>query len=1221
MKKAALTFFLLISILSLPRTLHAQTPVVSGGELIYVHISDSTYQYFAKLYYECSSSSRLDSIPLCFEDTCNSASFSVHMKPFGNTDTLSPGCSNAQTTCNNVTATIPGYEEFFYSAIVTMPARCNSWRIFTYVPNRKASYNIANSSSQLLYLEVRMNNTITHNNSSPFYSVRPVNYTILNKNYTYNAGVLDADGDSLYTTIIMPRSGVGSCSDTPVVSSFNSTTPPYNRVSNPIQTNNTFNLNSNNGQMNFTPAQTGDGTIALKTEEYRNGVHIGSVMREMQVHTQQVNNQPTVSTGSCTGGNFPGQQSGKVYGCVGQNLSFCFYAKSSDPNGNISLSDNFSTTLPGANISYINQGTDSVAGLFSWTPTTNHAGNYSTLVLIRDSTCNFPGIPLQYARAIDFTIWGKLDAGPDTSICGNNPAYLYVNGGGIYQWTVLPGGDSNSLSNPNIANPVATPTKTTTYVVTSTINPYCPNKDTVTVTVNTPSVNISVAPANTINLGDTVTFTATTYNCTNPAYQWMVDGVPVFGATQYIYHTSTLFDKQDVTCKISCTDSCAALNGGVSNTITMQVTTPQNSINNAAGGELLYVHVSGSTYQYFFKFYRDCFGVAEPDSVPLCLHNPCTNTTMSLQMGKYTGTTPPSGQSNCPNYETVCDNPSSTIPGYSEHWYTALVNLPARCSSWRAFTHVPNRNYSYNLQNSTNNSLFAEAMLNNSVTYNNSSPFYSVRPIIYLQKGRTYNYNNGALDADGDSLVSELIAPQSGTPNCQYAPSPIPFSNTSPAFNLINNPFSTGNTFTLNTKNGRMDFTARTLGKANLAIRTKEYRNGILMGSVTREIQTLTLDKTSDGSTLSRNYGCTSMNITGDTIHACPGQNVSFCFSTVSSDKQALLTLTDNLQNAIPNASITYSNQGTDSVNATFSWTPTRNDIGHHSAFIFMTDSACHPPGYIFLQAEKLNIHVWGAVSTIDDTTICPGTSAQLTTTGGANYEWDILPGGTRNSLSDTTSADPLASPTVTTSYVVTSGIAPYCPNTKDTVEVSLYPASSVTSPRISISSSPGNYVPPGDTITFTANVSGCTSAEYQWLVNGNLIIGATQGTYSTAIWADKDVVTCRLICGDICATNSDTISNAITIRTNSVSVKNISNGFIDLYPNPNNGHFTIDLAKQVEGESVIEVLNSVGQVVYTRKILTLKIEQLILPAISSGVYMLRVVSGSEVGTIRFVVD
>ncbi len=57
----------------------------------------------------------------------------------------------------------------------------------------------------------------------------------------------------------------------------------------------------------------------------------------------------------------------------------------------------------------------------------------------------------------------NINAGNDTTICPGGTAQLFANGGLSYNWS-----PSTGLSNPNIANPTASPTTTTTYTVTVT---------------------------------------------------------------------------------------------------------------------------------------------------------------------------------------------------------------------------------------------------------------------------------------------------------------------------------------------------------------------------------------------------------------------------------------------------------------------------------------------------------------------------------------------------------------------------------------------------------------------------------------------------------------------------------------------------------------------------------------------------------------------------------
>lgn len=83
----------------------------------------------------------------------------------------------------------------------------------------------------------------------------------------------------------------------------------------------------------------------------------------------------------------------------------------------------------------------------------------------------------------------NIVAGPDDQICDNDSIQLNASGGNTYAWT-----PSNLLTNANTANPVASPTTPTTFVVIGTDQFGCRNRD---------STFIDVIPAPTaVALGD-----------------------------------------------------------------------------------------------------------------------------------------------------------------------------------------------------------------------------------------------------------------------------------------------------------------------------------------------------------------------------------------------------------------------------------------------------------------------------------------------------------------------------------------------------------------------------------------------------------------------------------------------------------------------------------------------------------------------------------------------
>ncbi|ASS48209.1 MAG: hypothetical protein CHH17_05550 [Candidatus Fluviicola riflensis] len=172
----------------------------------------------------------------------------------------------------------------------------------------------------------------------------------------------------------------------------------------------------------------------------------------------------------------------------------------------------------------------------------------------------------------------------DVTVCGGTPVQLNATGASTYSWSPTVG-----LSDPLIANPVATPTVTTTYIVES-VNGTCTLTDSVTITTNSSgvvpvSVAIAASPVSTICTGTSVTFTATPVNeGSTPSYQWMLNGAPA-GTNSNTYVNASLSDNDQVQVVLTSNQACVTGNPASSNIIVMDVessATPSVSVNASA---------------------------------------------------------------------------------------------------------------------------------------------------------------------------------------------------------------------------------------------------------------------------------------------------------------------------------------------------------------------------------------------------------------------------------------------------------------------------------------------------------------------------------------------------------------------------------------------------------------------------------------------------------------
>lgn len=154
-----------------------------------------------------------------------------------------------------------------------------------------SSYNIANAASTaLMVVTDTLNLGLAGCNSSPvWHNAPPRLATAQHANY-FDLGATDVDGDSLVYDFQFPLDGNGAG----IIYNFG-----YN-IASPLGSGWQVNLDPETGLLSLIP--TGSpviGTIAIRVSEYRNGVKIGSVVRDFEIQCFQglpgANNLPTIS--------------------------------------------------------------------------------------------------------------------------------------------------------------------------------------------------------------------------------------------------------------------------------------------------------------------------------------------------------------------------------------------------------------------------------------------------------------------------------------------------------------------------------------------------------------------------------------------------------------------------------------------------------------------------------------------------------------------------------------------------------------------------------------------------------------------------------------------------------------------------------------------------------------------------------------------------------------
>lgn len=181
-----------------------------------------------------------------------------------------------------------------------------------------------------------------------------------------------------------------------------------------------------------------------------------------------------------------------------------------------------------------------------------------------------------------------------------------------------------------------------------------------------------------------------------------------------------------------------------------------------------------------------------------------------------------------------------------------------------------------------------------------------------------------------------------------------------------------------------------------------------------------------------------------------------------------------------------------------------------------------------------------------------------------------------------------------------------------------------ITTPVAHINATPSAALP-GQSVLFHATVTGGGyNPQFQWQRNGSNVLGAIYANWSANNLAPFDKINCIVTSDDPCAASKTAYSDTITVQFPTAIHNNINDrAGVELYPNPNNGIFTLKGSVQKE-EASLEIANMIGRVVYRAKLTAQnnKLDkQVALPAgISNGVYIVKLSSGAEMNNFRIVV-
>lgn len=455
-----------------------------GADLSYRCLGNNQYEVTLRFYRDCTGVSAPSTISINALNTCNGQTITATLNPVGTAFALEvtplcPPLRNCSECNNNPPANCPsplypGVEVYTYKGVLTLNGACANWQVsYSLCCRNNSITNLQTPGSQDMYLSVLINNLNGLCNNSPDFTELPTPYICRDQPYSYNHGVIEPDGDSLYYELINPMTFGGS--PIPFVN-------PYS-VANPLSTLTGFQFNQTNGQINLVPNQVQNAVTVIRVSEYRNGLLVGQTIRDIQVVVIDCpNNQivPQLSPYRNPGGGGYIIDSFKMGVCPGNLITFDIVGTDGNALDSLVMTSNFDTVFTGGTWSAT--GVNPATASFSWTPTAADIGRHFFVVTVKDNNCP---VTAQQTIAYEINVLNEVSAGPDKKFCTvGGPVELTAKGGSIFSWQPR---SSIVGAAPDSSWILVQPTVTTTYTVSSDCN-------------RVDSVTVEVVPSFTYNL-------------------------------------------------------------------------------------------------------------------------------------------------------------------------------------------------------------------------------------------------------------------------------------------------------------------------------------------------------------------------------------------------------------------------------------------------------------------------------------------------------------------------------------------------------------------------------------------------------------------------------------------------------------------------------------------------------------------------------------------------
>jgi len=561
-----------------------------------------------------------------------------------------------------------------------------------------------------------------------------------------------------------------------------------------------------------------------------------------------------------------------------------------------------------------------------------------------------------------------------------------------------------------------------------------------------------------------------------------------------------------------------------------------------AGANIEYECLGGNQYKVLLTVFQDCLDTNVPNSYSVRIVNQDNNFTSRSLARVSVDEVSQLCQSSLP--QSLCNG--GLQPGYKKVVYEYTGTLEE--SSWgvstelRVFFKWNYRTPSLNVDNSNDLTFYVHAIIYPFADGCHDSPTVTNQTVPYVCVGNQTSLNFGVLANGADSLHFSLSAALQPGPSQGFTPVPYQggYTGAVPIPGI-----------TINSITGQLEFIATIQGLYTIAIEVEQFdSNGELTGVQILDVLITALacpDSPPEAVQNELVNTSGSAEFTGPlSISMCYGDDFCADYEFQSSALAANITVTSNLDQVLPGATLTVS--GSNPAIATICWTANDQSSGGN-VVLTANDELCPLPG---ITSAGFNVEVLPGVYAGPDESFCAGTTIQLGASGSDNYTWTSISGDGTEIFDCTNCPDPTFIPTQSSIYEVSGSSSGNGCNTTD--QVSIEPAldysSSVTgtgcsqddgSIQLDILTGSDDYsvVFEGSTIPLSAasfDTTNLSTGDYDISILDNVLgcsVDITETVASAAVIPDPDITPPSVVCGLELTLDGNTDGGLITWTAN----------------------------------------------------------------------------------------